>query len=154
MRYMCWPPLITALSLAVNCLKVIGDLHWNCRPCGNSQPFKPKLSIHYESLDSMTKIRLARKYAIPQWLLAGFEELAQRPCALNQRECRSLGLYATAGIFRVREKAHLFSFQQHTTSDVKKNAFNDSSFDYRGAIREELKSELGEYRAWTFNKSR
>lgn len=106
-------------------------------------------AIHtlYESLDSMTKIRLARKYAIPQWLLAGFEELAQRPCALNQRECRSLGLYATAGIFRVREKAHLFSFQQHTTSDVKKNAFNDSSFDYRGAIREELKSELGEYRA-------
>ncbi|KZP28461.1 hypothetical protein FIBSPDRAFT_1039582 [Athelia psychrophila] len=81
----------------------------------------------FDKLDSMTKLRLARKYAMRQRLLAELQEFAH--------------------IFCVREQAILFFFQQHTTSDINKNAFNNSSFDYQKAISEELKGELDEYKA-------
>ncbi|KZP28457.1 hypothetical protein FIBSPDRAFT_1039579 [Athelia psychrophila] len=97
-----------------------------------------------DKLGSMAKLRLARKYAIRQRFLAELEELAQWLYRLNLMECQS---FICLCIFRVREQAISFFFQQHITSDINKNAFNSSSFDYQKAISEALKGELDEYKA-------
>lgn len=64
-----------------------------------------KLAIRELSpqMDPISKIMYARQYEISNWLLAGYKELAKRPRAINLAESKLLGLYATCGIFRIRE---------------------------------------------------
>ena len=96
-------------------------------------------------LGPVKKIKLARRFIISQWFLPGFTELIQRRRAPSPKDCQSLGLYATAGIFRIREK--VFFSSRHTTENPEENPFHNPSFDYQEAIMEELKGELDEYGA-------
>jgi hypothetical protein len=90
-------------------------------------------------MESADKIVFGQAYGVPNWLLAGYKELAERGTPISRTEGQKLGGNTVAGLCQVREaakerKRSRATFGQPQYEDI---------YDYEAHIRREFAQELG-----------
>jgi len=93
-----------------------------------------------ESLDSADKILLGQKYGVPNWLLVGCTELAEREETISGAEGRVIGPDIVAGLCQVREASIKAGFQKYNKSLRRAT----TRYDYEDHIRTLFVRELAD----------
>jgi len=90
-------------------------------------------------IEAADKILLGQAYGVPNWLISGYKELAERGTPISRTEGQKLRGNTVAGLCQVREaakerKRSRATFGQPQYEDI---------YDYEAHIRREFAQELG-----------
>lgn len=60
--------------------------------------------LSWSTMDPISRVELARKYRVKEWLLAGYRDLVKRPASISMEESERLGWRTAIQLYQLREE--------------------------------------------------